>query len=92
MKKKEKLTLIHGTFKTEDAKEILTSIFTTKIHFHEMRNFSSLERFGKKDEVGQKRIPELKYCMEQMNSLIAEAQEKNKQVDISAVIDIRLVD
>jgi hypothetical protein len=92
MKKKEKLTLIEGTFKSDDAKEILTSIFTAKIHFHAMRNFSSMERLGKKDEVGQKRIPELKHCIEQINRLIAEAQEKNKQVDISAIINIKLMD
>ena len=92
MKRNEKLTFIHGSFNSEDAKEILTSIFTTKIHFHKMRNFSSLERLGKNDEIGQKRIPELKKCIEQINSLVAEAQKNNQQVAISAVIDLHLVD
>lgn len=40
--------LIEGSFSDEEAKDVLKNFFESKIHFHEMRNFSSEERFGHK--------------------------------------------
>ncbi|MDA9888823.1 hypothetical protein N9D52_06615 [Flavobacteriaceae bacterium] len=34
--------LIEGSFSDEEAKDVLKNFFESKIHFHEMRNFSSL--------------------------------------------------
>ena len=39
MNKMEQLNLIEGNFSDEEAKEILMNIISTKIHFHEMKNF-----------------------------------------------------
>ena len=36
--------LIQGTISDQEAKDILKNFFESKIHFHEMRNFSSEER------------------------------------------------
>ena len=49
MNKIEKLNLIEGNFSGEEAKEILMNVFLAKIHYHELKNFSSQERFGKDD-------------------------------------------
>jgi hypothetical protein len=40
----------------DEAREILMSVFLGKIDFHENKNFSSEERFGKVDLTALKRI------------------------------------
>lgn len=90
MNKTEKLTLIEGTFSDEEAKEILMNIFSTKINFHEVKNFSSIERFGEVDATAQKRIPDLKREVEKLTKILAEARATNKQITINSEINISL--
>ena len=91
MSKHKKLTLIEGTFSNEEAKEILMNIFSTKIHFHEMKNFSSMERFGKEDEIAQKRIPALKKELIKLREFLSETKAENKKLVVSSEISISLV-
>ena len=84
----EKLNLIEGNFSNEEAKEILMNIFLTKIHFHEMKNFSSQERFGKDNETAEKRIPELKKELNKVLHIISEAKANNKKLVITSEINI----
>ena len=91
MSKHKKLTLIEGTFSNEEAKEILMNIFSTKIHFHEMKNFSSMERFGKEDEIAQKRIPALKKELIKLREFLSETKVENKKLVVSSEISISLV-
>ena len=88
MKNKETFTLIDGCFSNEEAKEILMNIISTKIHFHEKRDFSSQERFGKNDEISQKRIPELKESINIINKKIDEAKANNKKLIINSELTI----
>lgn len=92
MKNSETLTIIDGNFTYEDAKEILTEIFSSKINFHKIKNWSSQERFGKEDEIAQKRIPALINEMEKLQAILSEAKKYNKQLVISSEINIVLVD
>lgn len=92
MSKHEKLNLIEGSFIDEDAKEILMNIFSTKIHFHEMKNFSSKERFGIPDEIASKRIPKLKGEIEKLANILAEAKSQHKKLVITSEINISLAD
>jgi len=92
MNKIEKINLIEGTFSNEEAKEILVNIFSTKINYHEMKNFSSHERFGKYDETAKKRIPELKKELEKISKIISEAKLHNKNLIIKSEITIALSD
>lgn len=92
MNQKEILSLIDGKFNDEETKEILMNLFSTKIHFHELKNFSSQERFGKEDETARRRIPELKKGKEKAKQIIAEAKAKNKRLIITSVINISLAD
>lgn len=85
------LTLIDGEFSPADAKEILMSIFGSKIQFHQMRSFSAQERFGKQDEVAKGRISKLKKTIEDINKIMAQAEAENKQLSISSEIKITLV-
>jgi hypothetical protein len=86
MNKTEKLTLIEGTFSNEEAKEILMNLFSAKIDFHELKNFSSIERFGEVDATAQKRIPQLKQEVEKLTKLLAEANTSKKQITINSEI------
>ena len=85
-----KLTLIEGSFTAEEAKEILLNIFSTKINFHEMKNFSSQERFGKEDEIAQMRIPKLKNEIENVLQLISVANLNKNKLTITSEINISL--
>lgn len=86
MNKTEKLTLIEGTFSNEEVKEILMNLFSTKIDFHELKNFSSIERFGEVDATAQKRIPQLKQEVEKLTKLLAEANTSKKRITINSEI------
>lgn len=92
MNKLDTLTLIEGNFSDEEAREILMNIFSAKINFHRLRNFSSQERFGKHDELAQKRIPELKREVEKVLRVVSEAKSQNKRLIITSEIAIYLSD
>lgn len=92
MNKIRHLTLIEGSFTGEEAREILTSIFYSKINFHETKNWSSQERFGKEDTIAQKRIPALKNEMEKLQEILSEAKAKNKRLVINSEINISFAD
>lgn len=92
MNKTEKLTLIEGTFSNEEAKEILMNIFYTKINFHEVKNFSSIERFGEADANAQKRIPHLKQSVEKLTKFLAEANTSKKKIIINSEIIISIAE
>lgn len=92
MKNKKKLTFIEGDFTCEEAKEILTNIFSSKINFHTMKNWSSQERLGKDDEIAQKRIPALKNEMKKIEGILSEAKAKNKKLVVSSDIKISLLE
>ena len=88
MKKKQELKLIEGEFTPQDAKEILTNLYTSKLNFHLMKNFSSMERFGKSDDLSNKKIPELKKSMAIISAIIEEATSKKKKLIVNATVNI----
>lgn len=86
MKKIEKLKLIEGDFSYEEAKEILMNIFSAKIKYHEMKNYSSQERFGKDDETAKIRIPELEKEIDKVKNLVLDAASNNNRLIITSEI------
>lgn len=92
MNKIEKLTLIEDDFSVNEAKEILNNIYFSKINFHNIKNWSSQERFGKDDAIAQKRIPALKNEMKKLEEILSEAKANNKKLLVSSEITISLVD
>jgi hypothetical protein len=87
----ENLKFIEGQFEHGDAKEILMTIFNTKIQYNKLKNFSSQIRFEKEDEIALNRIKELKNEMSKFQKLIAEAKDKNLILQINADIKISLL-
>lgn len=92
MNNTEKLTFIEGNFTTEEAKEILQNVFATKIKFHELKNFSAIERFGKDDPIAQLRIPELKKELQRMNEIFTWAEVHHKRLHLSSEIVISFLE
>lgn len=92
MNKIEKLTLIEGKFSFDEAKEILMTMFSSKINFHNIQNWSSQERFGKDDEVAQKRIPVLRNEMKILEEILLEAKAQNKKLAVNSEINISLLE
>lgn len=92
MNKTEKLTFIEGAFTDAEAKEILMNVFSTKINFHQTKNLSSQERFGKVDVVASKRIIALKKGLEKAMEMITEANKNNKKLTIKSEINITISD
>lgn len=92
MNKTEKLTFIDGAFTDAEAKEILINVFSTKINFHQVKNLSSQERFGKVDVTASKRIIALKKGLEKAMEMIIEANKNNKKLTIKSEINITITD
>ena len=90
MLKNKKLKLIEGKVLHDEAKEILRNIFSAKINFHQMKNFSSQERFGKDDKTAVKKIPILKKELVKLDKILAEAKAKNLNLVITSEINILL--
>jgi hypothetical protein len=88
MNTNQNLSLIDGEFAPADAREILKNVFWSKMQFHEMRNFSLKERFGKEDENAVKRILELKKSLEKILAIVSEAEANNETLTIQAEICI----
>lgn len=82
------LSLIEGDFSAEDAKEILLKMYGTKLNFHQRKNLSSNERFGKDDATSQIRIPALKENIEQIRVLTDAAIANKSRIVINSQINI----
>lgn len=91
MDKQKKYKLINGTFSADESKEILTSVFSGKIQFHQLKNLSSLERFGKEDPFSIHRLAELNTDMTALISYLNEAKSHGKQLKIESYIEINLL-
>lgn len=67
-------------------------MFSSKINFHTVKNWSTQERYGKDDEIAQIRIPALKMEMEKLQAILLEAKTHNKKLVITSEINIKLED
>jgi len=84
-------TLIDGNFSIKESSEILQNLFSDKIKFHQMKNFSTQERFGKDDKNAFKRIPELKKSIAEILKIIESAEKKGEQLEIKSEIVINVI-
>ncbi len=64
----------------------------SKINFHNLRNWSSEERFGKPDLFSRQRVVELKEMGKYLESVFEEAKMLNKNIRVHSAIEIELVD
>lgn len=90
IEKTESVNFINGTFTPTDAREILLAVFRSKINFHNLRNWSSEERFGKPDLDSTKRLVALKETKAFLEELIKKADEEGRKLTVESTINISL--
>ncbi|HVZ57631.1 MAG TPA: hypothetical protein VG870_13290 [Chitinophagaceae bacterium] len=90
MANEETVVLIRGRFQPQEARDLLLALINHKINFHQMKNFSLVERFGKPEPRSQERIEELRSSRLRLEELIRSAQQKGQTVDIESTIRIEL--
>lgn len=91
MKDQHTFKLIDGEFSSKESHEILQNIFFSKIRFHEIKNFSSQERFGKDDESSINRIPHLNNSLNEIKQIIKEAENNGNQIAIKSEVVITIL-
>lgn len=86
----ETVKLIKGTFDPVDAAEVLFSILSDKIRFHNIQILSIKERFSGDTKYSEQRLNELKEAKQKVANLILEARDQDCQIEINSNIEIRL--
>lgn len=79
-------TLIEGEFSPKESRELLFSVFKSKIRFHRLKNFSSQERLGKNDENALSRMVQLQETLASIFKVIDSAEKENQILEIRADI------
>ncbi|GIV38022.1 MAG: hypothetical protein KatS3mg032_2401 [Cyclobacteriaceae bacterium] len=87
-----RINLVDGLFTYEEAKDLVLSLIQSKIHFHELNNFSSIEQLGQPDAIAKHRIPELLAEREKVLRIMQEAARKRCVVKIASSVSIELID
>jgi hypothetical protein len=83
--------LLDGLFAAQEAQEILLDLINSKIHFHELKNFSSLERHGKPDPVAMHRLPELREERKKIMAFTEHAIQNHCNLKITSAIRMELI-
>lgn len=87
---KHEFQLIEGAFLPEEAMKLLMSLLNNKINYHQLESFSNQIRIGSDLTHSKKRVEYLKQSIEDIKSIIKEAEETGKQLKIESVIQITL--
>lgn len=90
MKKTETIELIKGTFTLDEAREVLLELLNSKINFHNMKNWSSRERFGKPDAYSEQRLEYLMESRKKVQTLLSKSFDEEKSVTINSIIEINI--
>lgn len=90
MKKTETIELIKGTFTPDEAREILLDLLNSKINFHNRRNFSSRERFGKPNAYSEQKLERLMESRKKVLTLISKSFDEEKLLTINSTIEINI--
>lgn len=83
------LKLIDGEFSAKDSLDILLNLYRSKIHYHEMKNFSDAEKGLQKEALSTARIKDLRQSMEKIKLLVAECEAKNQRISIQSQVEIK---
>jgi len=90
MKKTETINLIKGTFKPDEAREILLQLLIDKINFHKIKIWGSRERFGKPDADSEQRLKYLNESRKNVEMFISKAIDEQKNITINSNIEMSI--
>ncbi len=85
----EKIQLIEGTFNPIEAADVLLSLVSYKIKFHNLQLLNLDENQQISREQSEKRIAELKEAKKRITQIIMEARNSGIGLEISSDINIR---
>lgn len=85
------IKLLDATLTAAEAQEILIHFIKSKIAFHQMKDFKTLELKGHHDDVSVKRIPELMESLENLEKMLEAAKENNQSFQVNSAIFIKPV-
>ena len=88
MKEEMNIVLINGTFTKSQAKELLTNVIGTKIQFHQLKNFSSIERTGFPDVLAETRLPVLREDLKNLREYLDTLSDDEGTISIKSEIII----
>ena len=92
MTMKNSIKLIDGTYKVEDAGEILLSVLGDKIRFHNINSLGSVERDCDDSYNSDVRLKELNADREKVLELLKNNKSDNRQIKINCKIEIEVVE
>ncbi|MEM1260624.1 MAG: hypothetical protein AAGH81_19015 [Bacteroidota bacterium] len=87
----EEIQLIEGTFSPIEAADVLLSLVTYKIKFHNLQLLGMDEKNGVSKEQSERRIAELKEAKSRITEIIMEARNRGTSIEIKSNINITLV-
>lgn len=82
--------LIDGTFDAVESADVLFSILSDKIRFHNIQILSIQERFSGDTSYSEKRLEQLKVAKRQVAELILKARNLNYDIEIKGSIQMTL--
>jgi hypothetical protein len=88
MKKTENQILVTGNFTKAEAKEILSSLFRSKIQFHTISAFGGEERATKKAKDHAKRKKELVESLDILNEFLEKGGKGKSKVSINCEVKL----
>ena len=90
MKETETIDLVKGIFTPQEAQEILLQLLISKINFHNTKNWSSRERFGKPDADSEQKLKYLEESRRKVEMFISKAIDKEKNITINSSIEMNI--
>ncbi|WP_224483380.1 hypothetical protein [Robertkochia aurantiaca] len=90
VEKKDTIKLIEGHYTPGEAAEILFSVLSDKIRFHNIQILSIKERFNGDTAHSENRVKELRAAQEKVEELIKEARDNGYKFRIKSDISISL--
>ncbi len=86
MNNSKTIDLVKGNFATADAREIVLTLLSTEMKFHNLRNFSSEERFGESDPVAMQKLEYLRQEREEAELFFSDAIAKGKTITMDLTL------
>lgn len=87
----DQFSLVKGTFNPEDANNILSVLYNSKIDFHVRSAVSHELRNGEPAPLHAKRIDELEEAYSRVKEIISIARGCGMKMNINATLDIELI-
>lgn len=84
----QSIRLIDGYFTPQEVKEILLEVIRVKINFHNIKNWSSEERFGRPDIDSIRRVEELQEAREWILDYTKRANSENIVLRLQSMVSI----